>query len=830
VSSLFFLLKAALGRSDQQLTNFIMADSNKKNASSKNSNQTKSESMCLNERTFAFAGAMLCVVAGLFLSWQAWQVSAEKSAKLRAEQTRTEQATALSRFLLDIQKKIQQGLNHSSVTDALTTAPTEGVDAHAAAGSALKIQLPDMVAVEFFSADVSEVLDPATKISNTLGAILLQAHTEKKPAPIQSRVEGKNPRYLLFVLPVNRGETRVAYAAIQMPYTLLQSTLRSLSLNDVHLDLRETNGRSSQIIESIGSAASLQNSYDEGVPVPGSLFRVTTSIPEFFILVPKNGITLGILIFLVFTTGALLFWIRQVGLKKALAIVGRKTSTEEETRFDQWMDNAAVPRAVDTATPHREAETTVISKAATLAEVPSVSVDRSIFRAYDIRGVLDKTLNAGVARLIGQAIGSEAQQRGLREIVVGRDGRLSGPELSAALIEGLRVTGCDVIDIGAVPTPVVYFGAYFLNIGSGVMVTGSHNPPEYNGFKIVLGGETLSEDAIQNLYARISESRFAKGNGGLQVMDIKRDYIERITSDIQIEKKLKVVVDCGNGIPGIIAPNLLEGIGCEVIPLYCDVDGTFPNHHPDPSDPHNLRDLIASVKQSNADLGVAFDGDGDRLGVVTKRGEIIYPDRLLMLFAIDVLTRNPGATIIYDVKCTGHLQSMILKHSGSPLMWKTGHSLIKSKMREVDAQLAGEMSGHFFFRERWYGFDDGLYSAARLLEILASNLEKRGPQEIFDSLPKGVSTPELKIPMNEGEHYQFMEDFKKKTRFEGAHITSIDGVRADYPDGWGLVRCSNTTPCLVLRFDADNDTVLMRIQEVFRQQLLSVNQTLKLPF
>ena len=427
-------------------------------------------------------------------------------------------------------------------------------------------------------------------------------------------------------------------------------------------------------------------------------------------------------------------------------------------------------------------------------------------------------------------LSAAARDRGLREIVVGRDGRLSGPELSGALIEGLRAAGCDVIDIGLAPTPLTYFAAYHLQTGSCVSVTGSHNPPDYNGFKIVLGGETLAEGAIQDLYARIAEDRLSEGAGGLQVISVNDDYITRITDDIQVENRLKVVVDCGNGVAGAIAPAVLSGIGCDVQELYCEVDGEFPNHHPDPSDPHNLQDLILAVKQTNADLGLAFDGDGDRLGVVTRTGEIVYPDRLLMLFAMDVLSRNPGATIIYDVKCTGRLQPLILQHGGSPIMWRTGHSLIKAKMRETSAQLAGEMSGHFFFSERWYGFDDGIYSAARLLEILAGDLEGRTADEILATLPKGVSTPELKIELREGEHYRFIEAFKAKSSFDGARLTTIDGVRADWSDGWGLVRASNTTPVLVLRFEADNEPALKRIQNTFREQLLAVDKSLSLPF
>ncbi|MDR2013936.1 MAG: phosphomannomutase/phosphoglucomutase [Rhodanobacter sp.] len=460
----------------------------------------------------------------------------------------------------------------------------------------------------------------------------------------------------------------------------------------------------------------------------------------------------------------------------------------------------------------------------------SAHVDQSIFRAYDIRGVIGQTLTAEVARLIGRAIGSEARDRGQREIVVGRDGRLSGPQLVAALTEGLRSTGMHVIDIGAVPTPVTYFASYHLRTGSCISVTGSHNPPDYNGFKIVLGGETLSEDAIQALYRRIVENRFVHGTGGVRTLDIGADYIQRITGDVQIGRKLKIVVDCGNGIPGAIAPAVLEGIGCEVVPMFCDVDGTFPNHHPDPSDLHNLQDLIAMVKRIDADLGLAFDGDGDRLGVVTASGEVIFPDRLLMLYAIDILTRTAGATIIYDVKCTGHLQPLIAEHGGNPLMWRTGHSLIKAKIRETGAALAGEMSGHFFFGERWFGFDDGIYAAARLLEILAGDAGKRTPQQIFDTLPAGVSTPELKIPMREGEHYRFIETFRQKATFADARLTTIDGVRADWPDGWGLVRASNTTPVLVLRFEADDAQALKRIQDIFRAQFNALDPKLMLPF
>ena len=461
---------------------------------------------------------------------------------------------------------------------------------------------------------------------------------------------------------------------------------------------------------------------------------------------------------------------------------------------------------------------------------PKVPLERSIFRAYDIRGIIGVNLDPGIACKVGEAVGTILVEKGLRGIVVGYDGRLSSPGMADGLCEGLASTGIEVINIGQVPTPVVYFAANTGEFSSGISVTGSHNPPDYNGLKIVIDGHTLSGDAIMDIFTRIIDKKIIRADkpGNIRKQDVIPSYIERIAEDVHIEQPLKVVVDCGNGVPGAVAPQLLRAIGAEVEELYCEVDGTFPNHHPDPSDPENLLDLIDMVKHGGADLGLAFDGDGDRLGVVTKSGEVIYADRLLMLFAEDVLSRNPGAAILYDVKCTGALQGHILRNGGSPLMWKTGHSLIKAKMKETHAELAGEMSGHFFFSERWYGFDDGIYAAARLLEILAAAPD--GVQAKFDELPKLVSTPELKVEVTEGEQHAFIARFVEQARFEGARISLIDGVRADWPDGWGLVRASNTTPVLVLRFEANDEAGLVRIQDAFRTQLLALTPDLKLPF
>jgi len=452
----------------------------------------------------------------------------------------------------------------------------------------------------------------------------------------------------------------------------------------------------------------------------------------------------------------------------------------------------------------------------------------SIFRACDILGVVGDTLSADIAEAIGRAIGSEARSKSLSRIAVARDGRLSGAEMLTALTRGLTAAGVDVIDVGAVPTPVLYYAAQEVAGGSGVMVTGSHNPPDYNGFKIVLGGEILSGDHITALHTRLTEGDLESGKGQVSQHRITVQYIERIGTDIQLERPLKVVADCGNGIAGAVAPRLLEAIGAEVIPLYAEVDGTFPNHHPDPGDPKTLEDLRLCVRNFNADVGVAFDGDGDRLGVVAPDGEIIYPDRLMMLFARDVLSRNAGQSIIFDVKCSSLLAGEIEAAGGKPVMTPADHSFINAQLKRDRAPLAGEMSGHFFFAERWYGFDDGMYAACRLLEILAA--DTRAPGQILASLPKAESTPALEVEMKEGEAQSFVEAFAESIEFEDAEINTIDGVRADFKDGFGLVRASNTAPVLVARFEGKDKKALTRIQALFRDAMLEVNPALKLPF
>ncbi len=452
-----------------------------------------------------------------------------------------------------------------------------------------------------------------------------------------------------------------------------------------------------------------------------------------------------------------------------------------------------------------------------------------IFKAYDIRGIVERTLTEDAAEAVGRALATMGRAKGVARFVVGRDGRLSGPKLAAALSKGLAAGGVDVVDIGVVATPMVYFATHHFKTGSGVMVTGSHNPPEYNGLKMMIAGDTLAGEAIQDVRRRIEAGDFSRGEGQRETADIREAYLERIVSDVKVARPMTIAVDCGNGAPGAFAPELYRRMGCKVIELFCDVDGTFPNHHPDPSKPENLEDLQRKLATSEAEIGLAFDGDGDRLGVVTKSGRVIYPDRQLMLFAADVLSRNAGAEVIFDVKSTRNLFAWIRDHGGRPLLWKTGHSFIKAKLKETGAALAGEMSGHIFFKDRWYGFDDGLYAGARLLEILSRGADASAPLE---ALPDSISTPELQVPLaKEGDNHALIAKLQRDAKFEGAtDVITIDGLRVQYPDGFGLMRASNTTPVLVLRFEADTNEALARIEGDFKRALLAAKPDARVPF
>ncbi len=755
-------------------------------------------------RWLPLAAATLLLAAACFCAWQAWVIAGEDQARASVLAAQKRAAGEIAGTLRGQRSRIDRALADATLHRALAR---DGEAGRQAASARARELLPDMHTVAFFSPGLDEVLDADYgKFGYARAAQLMQAQSADVTPPVGVTRDGGTHRLSLARAVEDADTTVLAYVWMDWPATAVVKALDAVDPGAGRLTLQLDPGRGALVLVGHGRGGGRAADAPPAAAVAGSELWVGVELPATPVLLPRYWMLAAALALLALIGAALLLRIR---LRSGPA------HSEEEPLLSESAPTPAKTPAAAAPTPRA-----------------AVEVDPNIFRAYDIRGVVGGQLSADVARVLGRAIGSEMRDKGLTEIVVGRDGRLSGPELAGALSDGLRAAGIDVIDVGAVPTPLVYFAAFHFNCGSGVAVTGSHNPPDYNGFKIVIGGDTLSGEAITGLYERIRDGRLADGgDGGYRQADIVEDYIERVSSDVQAERPLKVVADAGNGIAGAIAPRLLEAIGCEVVPLYCEVDGHFPNHHPDPSDPHNLEDLKQAIVDHGADIGVAFDGDGDRLGVVTRAGEVVFPDRLLVLFARDVLARDPGATIIYDVKCTGHLGPEVLRAGGSPLMWRTGHSLIKAKMRETGAALAGEMSGHFFFRERWYGFDDGLYSATRLLEILAGDLDGRQPDAIIDTLPKGISTPELKIDMREeGANHAFIQRFQKQADFGDARLTTIDGVRADWPDGWGLVRASNTTPVLVLRFDADSEEALERIKQRFREQLLALEPDLTLPF
>jgi phosphomannomutase / phosphoglucomutase len=462
-------------------------------------------------------------------------------------------------------------------------------------------------------------------------------------------------------------------------------------------------------------------------------------------------------------------------------------------------------------------------------KLPIDKIPTHIFRTYDIRGNTLKDLTADLAHDIGLALGSEALAHGAKNIIVARDGRLSGPHLFEALTEGLLKTGINILDIGVVPTPLLYFATNHLEFNTGVMLTGSHNPRDDNGLKTVLNGKTLSGDRIQDLLKRIQTRNAVSGVGVRSHYDhIIADYIKDVASRIKLARPLKIVVDAGNGVTGAVIPELYRAVGCEVTPLFCEVDGNFSNHHPDPAKPENLAVIIDTVAKQKADIGLAFDGDGDRLGVVTSRGEIIYPDRQLMLLARDLLERQPGSKIVFDVKCSKNLAAVIEAAGGIPIMSKTGHSILKQRMYDEKAPLAGEMSGHIFFCENWYGFDDGMYAGARVLEILAKG--SATSSELFASVPDSISTPEINVNIADDAKYALIEKLQKNAKFPNAKIINIDGLRIEFPHAWGLVRASNTTPMLTLRFEADDEAALMEVKKIFREFLLSQSPDLKLDF
>jgi phosphomannomutase/phosphoglucomutase len=755
-------------------------------------------------------------------------------------------------------------------------------DVIAVAGGAAEYEgrFPDALNLRFLLPG-HYTLDNSSKPPLSYASLAMLQKAEKTDSPIgaEAHLFGRPDQHIALVQRVNdQGGQLIGLIHLSLDVSLFKQSLAGLNLSNAYVELHQSAAGRSLILAARGNAA-----YKQGKPVTASLEDsrwnlaywparapgATGKEAALGLLAPAAGLTLflllGVAVAVFFgrrpagprdtdagSAGGVIYAgaVRNImdgahpGLKDLVPhLPGGKGGGATGTPSEALSGSDDITMIVNRGSPARQAleegemfdltggggDAAGLPASPPAAEAP-VEISPVIFRAYDIRGVVEEDLTAGVVELIGRAVGSEAGARGEQAIVVGRDGRHSSPELAGALIKGIRAAGRDVIDVGMVPTPVLYFAAQTLDAGSGVMVTGSHNGPEYNGLKIVLGGDTLFEDGIQRIYQRITGGELNNGDGALSSAEIISDYIHRISEDIPVSLSgsLKLVVDCGNGVTGIVAPQLFRALGHDVTELYCEVDGGFPNHHPDPSQPENLAALIEKVNSEGADLGLAFDGDGDRLGVIDGRGNIIWPDRQLMVLARDVLSRNPGAEIIYDVKCSRHLKSIIESSGGRPLMWKTGHSLIKRRMKEDNALLAGEMSGHIFFKERWYGFDDAVYAAARLLEVIVNAGTE--PSNFFEDVPEGVSTPELRIDLPEEQHRTVMQELEAAAVFDDAEIIKVDGLRIEFADGWGLIRPSNTTPCLVLRFEAENREALERIQEAFRGLILSVNPDLKLPF
>jgi phosphomannomutase / phosphoglucomutase len=747
--------------------------------------------------------AIVMALVALWLMWSSVAQIIDSNRRSDMQAARGMGGQFVQQALSQQAKRMNEGLTQPAVQTALATGDL------ALAAKLLGAAWPQLHKAEILPPQLDEVYAQLSDSGFGRLAVVEAALMENKVA--HRVVRGEGSPYLALAVPARAGERLVGVAYIEVALSELTAGLTATAeIDDSYMALRQGN----VTLWERGNKAYAEGAERLAMTVPQSELRMVmeTSPP------PRGAFGLDavpslVLAFVCLGLGYLSWRLARLPLNVQFDVADSTPTLGE-----------MAPSELQSSEPKQVIEVKEPPKPA------PVKIDAGIFRAYDIRGVVGKSLDPAVAALIGHAVGSVMHEKGFQDIVIGRDGRLSGQALVDGLIEGLRKAGRNVIDIGMVPTPVVYFGAYHLRTGTCISVTGSHNPPDYNGFKIVIGGETLSGDTITDLYNRIVEHRLhASGSyGTVSSRDISGDYVYRISTDVQLARRLKVVVDAGNGVAGEIGPRVLEAIGAEVEELYCEIDGNFPNHHPDPSEPHNLEDLVRMVQRLDADIGIAFDGDGDRLGVVTRDGENIFADRLLMLFAADVLERNPGAVIVYDVKCTGRLPSHILRHGGSPMMWKTGHSLIKAKMRETGAELAGEMSGHFFFAERWYGFDDGIYAAARLLEILAAAPEL--PDEVLKALPKGVSTPEIKVDAPNDDPHSFVERFREGAKFEGGRPSTIDGLRVDWSDGWGLIRASNTTPVLVMRFDADSDAALARIQSVFREQLLQLKPDLLLPF
>ena len=774
----------------------------------------------LRMRVPIIAGVLLlAVLAGALYGWSQWQRSASESQQQQVQASATWVVRDVKSALDGALAAVDAALDAAALSRLLAAGDAAALQAREAA---LLAAIPRALGVRIFTSILRDPNYDAVPPVTYASLEMMRAAESGAAPPPEVLLVGEKEQHIAIVRAVKAEGSVRGFVLLGLDVTLLSEAVSKANLPGGYAELVQGGGKGTALVGRKGNAAFRHGVPLATLPVPGSALRVLfwdeTQVAP---VAEESGLPLlpmAVALLVLAAAAAGFILMRKRRRPASAALEGGNGASLDAAGLSEKL--AALQDS------EQAAGGPVPAQAAGAAH----ALADEIFRAYDVRGVVGKTLSNEVVRQLGQAIGSEAYDRGQQTLCVGYDGRLSSPELAAALIQGLRESGRDVIDVGRVPTPVLYFATCYLETSSGVMVTGSHNPPQYNGLKIMLAGDTLFGDDIQALKRRIRDNDLATGSGNLQSMDISADYIRRVSEDVPVAlgNAFKLVLDCGNGVAGDFAPKLIRALGHDVVELYCDVDGNFPNHHPDPSQPENLADLIAAVKANDADLGFAFDGDGDRLGMVDASGRIVWPDTQMMLFARDVLSRNAGADIVFDVKCSSRLGKVISKLGGKPVMFKTGHSYIKNKLKETGAPLAGEMSGHIFFKERWYGFDDALYAAARMLEILMGF--KQRPAEVFAKLPAGVSTPELRVDMEEGENLAFMDSLADTGQFADARVSTIDGVRVDWKDRWGLVRASNTTPSLVLRFEGDDEQALERVKETFRKLLLDRKPDLSLPF
>lgn len=755
------------------------------------------------------------------------EVNASQIAHLSLLEAR-KHADEISLFLQNTQKQLNM---FASRTSMVTVIQSDNASIHNAIIDGLNAAYPEALSKRLFTLDRKEHLNTADRPISFVELDMIN-RAERSEAVAPEAVRTNNRWELLYIAPVTRSRETdvVGTLLIAMPANNLFKRIANMSpeLGQVKL-LRESKNKNVLIFQS-GSGTG-RPSFSE---VKNSHWRVEfTPSPKFIDQVSKSSIFLFCLHGIIAAILILLAWFL-TGKPRLSAAASDHSGDEDSSTanlghvqaaaHDILNINLSADQDILVLEEHEHDESLESSPNPIKASLPE-----SVFRAYDIRGKTDTEITPEFARLLGQAFASEALATGESSLFVARDGRVLSPLLCDELIGGIISTGCTALDLGAVPTPLMYFATHEL-VGShsGIMVTASHNSAEYNGFKMVIRGKTLVAEDVQKIKHRMQSGDFFQGQGEVTATQVIPEYIDRIFSDVALAGSVKLVIDAGNGITGGVAPLLFDELGCEVVPLYCDIDGNFPNHDPDPTIVGNLNDLIKTVQETGADLGIALDGDGDRLVVVTPKGEIIWPDRLLMLFAKDIVSGNPGADVIFDVKSTRELNSLVSSYGGRPIMWKTGHSNMKTKMQETGALIGGEMSGHIFFKDRWYGFDDGMYAAARLLEIMT--LRDQDIDSLFASFPSLPSTPEIKISVSEENKFTIIDKLKESARFEDAQINPLDGLRVEFPEGWGLVRASNTSPALTLRFEAETEEQLQQIQALFKRELLKVDSSLDIPF